>query len=185
MKLAVYFPGIGYHCDKPLLYYGKNVAIQYGYTEHINVNYQNHTNIKDLKGNSDNMRMVFENLYEQAESMLKDIDWSKYENILFVSKSIGTIIAAAYAMQHNIVCKNVYYTPLEQTFEFKPQNGIAFTGTADPWVDTDVIVQNCKKFYIPLHIIQNANHSLEAENVWTNLDQLTRIMGNTATFIQS
>lgn len=24
MKLAVFFPGIGYHCDKPLLYYSEN-----------------------------------------------------------------------------------------------------------------------------------------------------------------
>ena len=26
MKLAVLFPGIGYHCDKPLLYYAAKLA---------------------------------------------------------------------------------------------------------------------------------------------------------------
>ena len=25
-KLVVYFPGIGYHCDKPLLYYSRRLA---------------------------------------------------------------------------------------------------------------------------------------------------------------
>lgn len=29
-KTAVYFPGIGYHCDKPLLYYSRDVAYEPG-----------------------------------------------------------------------------------------------------------------------------------------------------------
>ncbi len=29
MKLAVFFPGIGYHCDKPLLYYAKKLISLY------------------------------------------------------------------------------------------------------------------------------------------------------------
>ena len=30
-KLAVIFPGVGYHTDKPLLYYSKKIAAQNGY----------------------------------------------------------------------------------------------------------------------------------------------------------
>ena len=30
-KLAVLFPGIGYHVDKPLLYYGAKLAKQYDF----------------------------------------------------------------------------------------------------------------------------------------------------------
>ena len=30
MKIAVVFPGIGYHADKPLLYYSKEIAAQCG-----------------------------------------------------------------------------------------------------------------------------------------------------------
>ena len=30
-KLAVLFPGIGYHCDKPLLYYSAKLAGAAGY----------------------------------------------------------------------------------------------------------------------------------------------------------
>lgn len=37
MKLVVCFPGIGYHCDKPLLYYGRRVAESIGYKEYKNV----------------------------------------------------------------------------------------------------------------------------------------------------
>lgn len=30
-KLAVFFPGIGYHSDKPLLYYSSKIAQELGY----------------------------------------------------------------------------------------------------------------------------------------------------------
>ena len=30
-KLAVIFPGVGYHSDKPLLYYSKKLAKNHGY----------------------------------------------------------------------------------------------------------------------------------------------------------
>lgn len=34
-KLAIYFPGIGYHCDKPLLYYSRSLARELGYQDDI------------------------------------------------------------------------------------------------------------------------------------------------------
>ena len=39
MKLAVFFPGIGYHCDKPLLYYSQKLAKECGYEETIALSY--------------------------------------------------------------------------------------------------------------------------------------------------
>ena len=36
-KLAVFFPGIGYHNDKPLLYYSQKLAKEFGF-ECIKVN---------------------------------------------------------------------------------------------------------------------------------------------------
>lgn len=38
-KLAIYFPGIGYHCDKPLLYYSRSLARELGYQECRNISY--------------------------------------------------------------------------------------------------------------------------------------------------
>lgn len=39
MKLVVCFPGIGYHCDKPLLYYSRKLAAAAGYDHEIALNY--------------------------------------------------------------------------------------------------------------------------------------------------
>ena len=38
-RIAVFFPGIGYRCDKPLLYFSRELAREAGCRELVNVNY--------------------------------------------------------------------------------------------------------------------------------------------------
>ena len=56
MKLAVIFPGIGYHTDKPLLYYGKKAAGALGY-EIVEAPYGNFE--KNIKGSAEKMEKHF------------------------------------------------------------------------------------------------------------------------------
>ena len=51
MKLAVFFPGIGYHCDKPLLYYSRKLVQEYGYEKIVTLNYT--YDGKNLRGNEE------------------------------------------------------------------------------------------------------------------------------------
>lgn len=190
MKLAVYFPGVGYHCDKPLLYYARKIAAACGFDQHISLSYT--TQIRDLLGNPINMKAAFLELYEQAESALdKTAAFSQQsgvasccDEILFISKSVGTAIAARYTSEHNIPCRHILYTPLAETFAFHPRNGIAFTGTADPWVNTAVIRQQCQEHQIPFFLYENANHSLETGDVFRNLDIMKEVMQKTEKFIR-
>ena len=85
-------------------------------------------------------------------------------------------------------CRHVLYTPLEATFDNCASDlsgrAIAFTGTADPWVEsTAAITDRCQKAGIPVHVIEKANHSLETADVWKNLKNLEKIMALTADFI--
>ena len=139
------------------------------------------------------MKAAFLELYEQAESALdKTAAFSQQsdgdsccDEILFVSKSVGTAIAARYTSEHNIPCKrHILYTPLAETFAFHPRNGIAFTGTADPWVTTSVIRQQCQEHQIPFFLYENANHSLETGDVFRNLDIMKEVMQKTEKFIR-
>lgn len=58
MKLVVCFPGIGYHCDKPLLYYSRKLAACAGYDHPLLLQYTNH---KDgLRGNPAALREAFD-----------------------------------------------------------------------------------------------------------------------------
>ena len=87
-KIAVLFPGIGYTCDKPLLYYTGKLAVARGY-KLVKVEYGNFPS--GIKENKEKMEEAFRCGLEQAEKILQDICWEEYEDILFVSKSIGTV----------------------------------------------------------------------------------------------
>ena len=172
MKLAVFFPGIGYHCDKPLLYYSEKLAKQY---ETIEITYG---------GLGKNLDEAFSDALSQTEACLSEVDWKQYGDVLFVSKSIGTAVAGAYARKHAVICRNIYYTPLERTFAFAPQPGIAFHGTGDPWAKTEMIRGKCRESGLPLFITEGANHSLEIpEDTRRNLEILADVMERTQRYI--
>ena len=181
-RYAIFFPGIGYHCDKPLLYYSRDIAYERGYQDYRNICYT--YNGGNIRGNADKMQEAFEALYAQTEEVLKDVEWSAYDDILFVSKSIGTIIASAYAQHHNLLqVKHVLYTPLEQTFLYNPKNAIGFIGTSDPWSNVSEIVEQSKKKNIPLFVYEGANHSLETDDTMGNIDILKSVMEKTKGFL--
>lgn len=181
-QIAVFFPGIGYHCDKPLLYFSQRIAQEAGYQEVIPLRY--HCPASDIRGNLEKMREAGLALFAQTEEALKDIPWSQYGDILFVSKSVGTAIAAAYARKHKLECRNIFYTPVALTFAESPRNGIAFTGSCDPWVETGVVEDGCKQAGIPLTVIQEANHSLETGFPMRDIRILESAMEETRWYIQ-
>ena len=86
-RLAVFFPGIGYSIDKPLLYYGRDVAYEAGYIEYYNVSYGD-VNKDGVRGNRNKMAELAADLLCRTENQLSAIDWSVYEDILFVSKAL-------------------------------------------------------------------------------------------------
>lgn len=180
-KIAVCFPGIGYHCDKPLLYYSRNIACELGYQNYRNVSYA--YNAGNIRGNEKKMKEAYEALFSQSEAELTDIEWSEYDDVLFISKSIGTIIAASYARKYGLEnARHILYTPLAQTFLFAPDNAIAFIGTADPWSDTDEIIQLSSANHIPISVYEGCNHSLECTDTLKNIENLKDIMQKTMDF---
>ena len=54
MKIAVFFPGIGYHCDKPLLYYARKLVQEYGYEKIVMQEYS--YNGKNIRGDKKKMQ---------------------------------------------------------------------------------------------------------------------------------
>ena len=172
-KIAVLFPGIGYTVDKPLLYYTSKLLRAENW-EVISVYYSGFPD--GVKGNSKKMEQAARMALDQAEEKLDQVEWTEYEDVLFVSKSIGTVVAAAYAQRVQLSCRHVLFTPVEGTFRFKIEQAIAFHGTADPWADTGIICDLCEKQNIPLYITENANHSLETGEILTDIMNLGNVM---------
>ena len=183
-KLAVIFPGIGYTADKPLLHYSRRIAVKLGYETRV-MNYSGFP--KKIQGDRARMEQSFQIALEQSEEMLSEVDFSSYEDILFIGKSIGTIAAAKIASDSPVKdrIRLVLYTPLEDTFSFDFGKTIAFTGDDDPWVGRDKsrIFSICEERGIPCTLIPYANHSLETEDPFMDLKMLYRIMKQTEIFI--
>lgn len=180
-KIAVYFPGIGYHCDKPLLYYSRGIADKLGYDNCRKITYTYQTG--NIRGNIEKMKETYEILSAQTEEFLADIDWNEFDDILFISKSIGTIIAASYAEIHKLTtAKHILYTPLAQTFLSAPEHAIGFIGTADPWSDTNEIIQLSKDHHIPIFVYDGCNHSLECSDILKNIEIINDVMKKTLDF---
>ena len=192
-KLAVIFPGIGYHADKPLLYYGGKLAAEAGYKEQIKVSYT--TTQKKIRGDMDKMKKAFEELYVQAKDSLKEVKWDEYDDILFISKSIGTVIAMKYASENKLdKVRQILYTPLEATFQIAEGSGaatdmeadrdaIAFIGTADPWSSVPEVIALSQKSGVPIHVYDDADHSLETDDTIENLHIIRDVMKKSKIFI--
>ena len=180
-RLAVLFPGLGYTCDKPLLYYTGKLCAELGYKV-VTVPYGNFQ--KGVKGDAEKMHLTFYSALRQAEEILKEINWTAYDSVLFVGKSIGTEVASCYAKDQNLTVRSIYYTPLEETFLYTKGEGIAFHGTSDPWAETAKIQEECEKQNIPLFLTEHANHSLETGIVETDLRTIQKTMDTVEQFIK-
>ena len=179
-KLAVIFPGIGYTADKPLLYYTTRLAKKHSY--HIQtVSYG--ALPENIKGDSAKMKPAIALAYEPPQQLLHVLDWCSYGSILFISKSIGTVISSAYASRHDLTVKSILFTPLAETFSFPLAGSIAFHGTADPWAETNSIRELAAQKDVPLFLTQNANHSLETGDVLTDIFILKTTMERVQRFI--
>ena len=78
-KIACLFPGIGYTCDKPLLYYSGKLLKSLGW-EIVPVQYSGFPS--GVKGNAEKMRQCAQTALEQAEGILRETDWNEYGEIL-------------------------------------------------------------------------------------------------------
>ena len=180
-KIACLFPGIGYTCDKPLLYYSWKLLKGMNW-EVVPVPYSGFPD--KVKGDPEKMRQCAQMALEQAEEMLQEIDWNGYQDILLIGKSVGTVVCAAYAKKHGLHCRQILFTPVEATFQFAGGNAIVFHGTADPWADTEAIRAGCRRMKLPLYETEGANHSLETGDVDKDIREMRKIMKIVAEYMQ-
>jgi len=183
-KLAVIFPGIGYTADKPLLHYSRRIAADHGFDVRV-MAYSGFP--PKVQGDGDRLMNSVQIALTQAVEMLSDVDFSAYEDILFVGKSIGTIVAAKIASESPVRdrIRLVLYTPLEATFSFAFDKAVVFTGDDDPWVGRNKsrISSICMSRGIPCFLLPHANHSLETADPFQDMEMLCGIMKKTEAFI--
>lgn len=182
-SIAIFIPGAGYHKDKPLLYYSSRMFAQLGF-ETFCVEFENMPK-KKVAGDLEMMKEMVETGYRQTEKALKAYDFTQYDIVYLVGKSIGTVIAARYAAEHNLDAKLVLYTPLEATFIYDIRNAQAYIGTNDPWSELENIIRMSAERNIPLYQYEGCNHSLETEDALKNIEVLSDVINKTREYLLS
>ena len=184
-RIAVMFPGVGYTCGKPLLYYTAQAAKEAGY-EIIRLDYGE--DIHTFKGrNMEELESVIQKAFGRSLECLKKVNWEDYGEVLFVSKSIGTVVACRMEQALGIRAYQFLMTPIPHTLPWLGQvKGIFFAGTADPYIPEEMVRQAAKNHpEMAAGIYEGCNHSLEKPgDVLAGLDNLKDVVGKLKKYME-
>ena len=175
-KIAVIFPGVGYTKDKPLLYYSGKAAVKCGY-ELKAVSFNGLDWSKEKLKNRDFLLDAVDKCLLMTEETLRDFGNISGDKVVFISKSIGTVVANAFAKKMGINPTQICFSPLELIEDFvREGNGELFYGDNDPFADYVSIERIAKEKKLEMHRISGGNHSLETGDILTDIDNMKDIM---------
>ncbi len=172
-KLAIIVPGIGYTKDKPLLYYSTRLMKELGY-DVIHIAFSDMP--ENIFADDEKKLQAVMIASGQMTEQLSDIEYDQYEDVVFIGKSLGTVVAAKYVRDNNLTVRQIWFTPVEKTFSFDSKEVLAFIGDADPWSDFETIKSQAKRLDITLHTYEGLNHSLEGKNVADNIKTILSVI---------
>ncbi len=172
--LVVLFPGIRYSVDCPLLYYARLKYEAMGYEKVCITGYGIHDSKYSLE---EYAKKAAGNVKKQ----LRGIDFTSYESVVFVSKSMGTVLAPWVEDQLQIPgVVHVLLTPVNATFPYlSKKRNIRFMvcGTKDKMIDLEKLRNLCRENDLPLMTIENAGHRLEVPgDIGRNLEIIRELV---------
>lgn len=172
--LVVLFPGIRYSVDCPLLYYAGSKYEAMGYEKVCITGYGVHNSKYSLEEYAGRAA-------DSVKKQLCGIDFTAYEKIVFVSKSIGTVLAPwAEDQLHIPGVIHVLLTPIDATFPYlNKKRNIKFMvcGTKDKLVDLEKLRNICQENDLPLMTVENAGHRLEVPgNIQRDLEIIRELV---------
>lgn len=178
-KIAVFFPGVSYSCEKPLLYYTASAAHDHGY-QIIKLDYGH--DIHSSRGRSPHeLEQLTKLALKRVIPRILELNLNQYDDVIFVSKSIGTTIAleTELCLKPLRPIRHFLLTPLKDTFPYiAKSNGVFFSGTADCYVPADIVRSSARKYADKCGgTFELCNHSLEIEgDTIGNLKRLEQIL---------
>lgn len=175
-KTAVVFPGVGYNKDRPLLYYAGKLAVSSGY-ELISIDFSGIDWSKDKLKDRSFLLKTLEKCLKITEDRLKNIDSLSDNETVFISKSIGTVVATAYAQKKALKVKQICFSPLEMIDDYVTRGGaVLFCSDNDPYADYTSVKKIAQDKDLEINSISGGNHSLETGDINTDIENLKTMM---------
>ncbi|MCM3783376.1 alpha/beta hydrolase [Neobacillus mesonae] len=169
--LVVFFPGQNYSCELPVLHYAVQSAVEQG------------MDVLLLEYGYQSARVALEREQRSilAEEVLQTVKHfsEDYEQLVFVSKSLGTLLAGYAAEKlgdHRIT--HLYLTPLDSTLDYiQHSSGLVIYGTKDSLFSEESRGKlDSLKNEIDIIKIPDAGHGLEVMDVRKSVEHLSELV---------
>lgn len=171
-KIVFSFPG-GRGAEIPLLYFGAKYYEDNGY-EKVFIGHPLPSADSDA-------------LYENAKLVLESFDFSEYDDIVFVAKSIGTVVACKLKEALNINASLVLFTPIPETLPYiKSNNRILLVAASnnDRHLESEILCNLCEKENITCYIEPGVGHRMEVKNdIARNLQVIQNVITELTEFV--
>lgn len=175
-NLIVIFPGGDNSTDVPTLHYARKAALLIG-CDVLSLKYGVPPSKLDFKDKD-----IYMTLIEECFTAINRVNYKVYEKIIFISKSIGNLIAIDVDNEYfNSEVTHIFYTPVEALIDkIHYQNCIVFTGDKDKFIKKESISLLKKCTNTKVYQFPNAVHSLEVNDDITEsfriLESVTKIL---------
>lgn len=183
MKIAVIFPGIGYIKDRPLLYFAGKIARERGFDLRF-AKYPDISWSKEKLKDHDFLKEAVNRCLSEIDPGCSPEELEGADDLVFISKSIGTVIATAYAGANGLRARHICFTPIENFDNHIDGCTVqVFYGSADPFADPSAIADICQKRGLESYCFEGANHSLETGRADTDIANLATVMKKVDDFL--
>lgn len=162
--LAIFFPGAGYTCDMPALYYPRKVLLSKGY-DVLTLEYSFQKEGKMF--GRETMKSV---LIDGENAVKSAINEKPYENFILVGKSLGSRVLSHLLVSYPQLSnsKAIYLTPVYSE-DFNritgkvEQETLMVIGTEDQFYVPELIEDLKKEKDFKLVVLDKADHGLEVQ----------------------
>ena len=174
--IAVCFPGTGFTCKEALFERLISVYESRGY-EVIKLDFT-HIPFREIESLEEAVALAL----RAAKRQLAGVMFQDYEDVVFLSKSLGTILAAQYEHEFALKPRHLYLTPLNKTLMLvQPESRVIsmVLGTQDRFLTGRALASFCEERNIPYYLVEGVNHSLkddqDAQRTATIIDQVANL----------
>lgn len=170
-KLVVLFPGVRYSCDTPLLYYAGSAFEQRGYQV-------GRVSCGDALGSTEDLEQGVLSVRDGVLEQVRRLAPERREDVVFVSKSVGTVLAGWTAAHLACPVRQICLTPLEGALPYiHPKRDRVVGAGADPFLDGERLKAFCQEKGVPLELFSGVGHRLEdRQDIRRTLNILTEIV---------
>ena len=176
--IAVCFPGTGFTCKEALFERLASDFSARGY-DVIRLDFS-HIPFREIESLEEAVGVA----QRAVKRQLSHVVFSEYEDIVFISKSLGTILAAQFEHDMDLSPRHLFLTPLNKTLLLiRPESRVIAMalGTQDRFLTARALSSYCEPRGIPCCIVDGVNHSLkddqDAERTQQIIDRIAKLCG--------